>query len=315
MVETISLTVLALARSLRAARQSTAERRRRRPERRGTCAAAGALYRLGRYGARRRGVGRCARALCCRISRCSSCRSCRSGRGLRSRSRPAYTLRNYAHAASATRCGCGRWRIRSGSPPSRRSPPPQLAVVGAGYRCRSGAACAAGRAIEALLALPWAVPGTVFAIALATAFSVPAPWVGRVRARRHGVDSSARLSRSQPADYEPRRARRVPRARSFARRSAATLGAGRWRALRRVTLPLVRPRAPWPAPAWRSSRRFGDSSRRSCCIPTTPGRSRSRFWRASGNRTSARRGGVRRRVDADQRRRCSWRSAPARRGG
>ena len=34
--------------------------------------------------------------------------------------------------------------------------------------------------IEALLALPWAVPGTVFAIALATAFSVRAPWTGRI---------------------------------------------------------------------------------------------------------------------------------------
>ena len=37
-----------------------------------------------------------------------------------------------------------------------------------------------GRLIQALLALPWAVPGTVFAIALATAFSVHAPWSGRV---------------------------------------------------------------------------------------------------------------------------------------
>ena len=36
------------------------------------------------------------------------------------------------------------------------------------------------RLIEAFLALPWAVPGTVFAIALATTFSVHAPWAGRV---------------------------------------------------------------------------------------------------------------------------------------
>ena len=36
-----------------------------------------------------------------------------------------------------------------------------------------------GRLIESLLALPWAVPGTVFAIAIATAFSVDAPWAGR----------------------------------------------------------------------------------------------------------------------------------------
>ncbi|MGH7703878.1 MAG: ABC transporter permease, partial [Gemmatimonadales bacterium] len=34
--------------------------------------------------------------------------------------------------------------------------------------------------IQWLLALPWAVPGTVFAIALATAFSVHSPWTGRV---------------------------------------------------------------------------------------------------------------------------------------
>jgi len=37
-----------------------------------------------------------------------------------------------------------------------------------------------GRAIEWLIALPWAVPGTVFAIALATMFAVSAPWAGRV---------------------------------------------------------------------------------------------------------------------------------------
>src|SRR5260370_12236909 len=32
------------------------------------------------------------------------------------------------------------------------------------------------RPIETLLALPWALPGTVFAIALATTFSVHHPW-------------------------------------------------------------------------------------------------------------------------------------------
>lgn len=36
-----------------------------------------------------------------------------------------------------------------------------------------------GAALEALVALPWAIPGTVFAVALGTAFSVNAPWFGR----------------------------------------------------------------------------------------------------------------------------------------
>ena len=33
--------------------------------------------------------------------------------------------------------------------------------------------------LEGLLTLPWAVPGTVFAVALATVFSVSSPWTGR----------------------------------------------------------------------------------------------------------------------------------------
>lgn len=36
-----------------------------------------------------------------------------------------------------------------------------------------------GGSLEALVALPWAIPGTVFAVALGTAFSVNAPWFGR----------------------------------------------------------------------------------------------------------------------------------------
>ena len=36
-----------------------------------------------------------------------------------------------------------------------------------------------GRALEAMMTLPWAIPGTVFALALAAAMSVNAPWVGR----------------------------------------------------------------------------------------------------------------------------------------
>ncbi len=97
------------------------------------------------------------------------------------------------------------------------------------------------RLIEGLLALPWAVPGTVFAIALATAFSVNAPWAGRFvlvgtlwilplayLVRNLPITSRAVLAGFRALDPSLEEA-------------AATLGAGRWRALRRITLPLLRP--------------------------------------------------------------------------
>jgi iron(III) transport system permease protein len=96
-------------------------------------------------------------------------------------------------------------------------------------------------AIEALLALPWAVPGTVFAIALATAFSLHAPFAGRFvligtlwilplayLVRNLPITSRAILAGFRSLDPSLDEA-------------AATLGAGRWRTLRRVTLPLLRP--------------------------------------------------------------------------
>ena len=97
------------------------------------------------------------------------------------------------------------------------------------------------RSIEGLLALPWAVPGTVFAIALATAFSVHAPLAGRLvlvgtlwilplayLVRNLPITSRAILAGFRSLDQSLDEA-------------AATLGAGRWRTLRRVTLPLLRP--------------------------------------------------------------------------
>ncbi|MDQ3223747.1 MAG: iron ABC transporter permease, partial [Gemmatimonadota bacterium] len=97
------------------------------------------------------------------------------------------------------------------------------------------------RIIEGLLALPWAVPGTVFAIALATAFSVRAPLAGRFilvgtlwilplayLVRNLPITSRAILAGFRALDPSLDEA-------------AATLGAGRWRTLRRVTLPLLRP--------------------------------------------------------------------------
>jgi iron(III) transport system permease protein len=98
-----------------------------------------------------------------------------------------------------------------------------------------------GRTIEGLLALPWAVPGTVFAIALATTFSVHAPLAGRFilvgtlwllpfayLVRNLPITSRAILAGFRGLDPSLDEA-------------AATLGAGRWRALRRITLPLLRP--------------------------------------------------------------------------
>lgn len=98
-----------------------------------------------------------------------------------------------------------------------------------------------GRLIEALLALPWAVPGTVFAIALATAFSVHAPLTGRVilvgtlwilplayLVRNLPITSRALVAAVRALDPSLDEA-------------AATLGAGHGRTLRRITLPLLRP--------------------------------------------------------------------------
>jgi iron(III) transport system permease protein len=98
-----------------------------------------------------------------------------------------------------------------------------------------------GRWIEGLLALPWAVPGTVFAIALASAFSVWSPWTGRVilvgtlwilplayLVRNLPITSRAILSGVRALDPSLDEA-------------AATLGAKRGRTLRRITLPLLRP--------------------------------------------------------------------------
>jgi iron(III) transport system permease protein len=98
-----------------------------------------------------------------------------------------------------------------------------------------------GTAVEALVALPWAVPGTVFAIALATAFSVHRPAVGRVvLVGTLWILPLAYLVRNLPLTGRAVLAgfRQLDPAYDEA---AASLGAGRWRALRRVTLPLLRP--------------------------------------------------------------------------
>ena len=103
---------------------------------------------------------------------------------------------------------------------------------------------AAGRfrgAIETLVALPWALPGTVFAIALAATFSVSSPitlrWVlvGTVvllplayLVRNLPVTGRAVLAGYRQLDPALEEA-------------AASLGAGWWGVFRRVTVPLLRP--------------------------------------------------------------------------
>ena len=98
-----------------------------------------------------------------------------------------------------------------------------------------------GGVLETLLAVPWALPGTVFAVALSAAFSVHAPWVGRFVL----VGTAAIL----PLGYLVRNLPLTGRA-SFAGfrqldpaldEAAASLGAGKWRRLWRIDLPLAAP--------------------------------------------------------------------------
>jgi iron(III) transport system permease protein len=98
-----------------------------------------------------------------------------------------------------------------------------------------------GAALESLIAAPWALPGTVFAVALAATFSVHAPWIGRfvlvgtmailplgylVRGLPlTGRSAFAGLRQLDPALLE----------------AAASLGASPVRRFRRVVVPHVRP--------------------------------------------------------------------------
>ncbi|HYF40460.1 MAG TPA: iron ABC transporter permease [Gemmatimonadales bacterium] len=98
-----------------------------------------------------------------------------------------------------------------------------------------------GGVIQGLLALPWAVPGTVFAIALATAFSVHAPLAGRViLVGTLWILPLAYLVRNLPITSRAVTAGLRALDPSLDE-AAATLGAGKGRTLRRITLPLLRP--------------------------------------------------------------------------
>ena len=97
------------------------------------------------------------------------------------------------------------------------------------------------RAIETLIALPWAVPGTVFAIALAAAFSVDSPATLRlILVGTIWILPLAYLIRNLPITGRAVLAgfRRLDPSLDEA---AASLGARRGRTLRRITIPLLRP--------------------------------------------------------------------------
>ena len=95
--------------------------------------------------------------------------------------------------------------------------------------------------LEWLVAVPWAVPGTVFAIALATTFGVSQPWLGRfVLIGTPWILPLAYLVRNLPLTGRGSIAglRGLDPALEEA---ASSLGAGRWRRLSRVVFPLLRP--------------------------------------------------------------------------
>ncbi len=95
--------------------------------------------------------------------------------------------------------------------------------------------------LETLIAVPWALPGTVFAVALAATFSRNAPWAGRfVLIGTAWILPLAYLARSLPLTGRAAFAglRQLDPALDEA---AASLGAGPWRRFWRVTLPLTFP--------------------------------------------------------------------------
>ena len=98
-----------------------------------------------------------------------------------------------------------------------------------------------GRVLETLISVPWALPGTVFAIALATTFAVNLPLAGRmVLIGTPWLLPLAYLVRSLPLTGRSSLAG-LRQFDSSLEEAAASLGAGWWRRLRRILLPLLRP--------------------------------------------------------------------------
>jgi iron(III) transport system permease protein len=151
---------------------------------------------------------------------------------------PAYTVHNYAALVEDP------VRVRPLINSTWLATVATLAAVGialASALLNARRSTPARRAIDGLLALPWAVPGTVFAIALATAFSVRAPGAGRlVLVGTLWILPLAYLVRNLPITSRAITAG-VRALDPSLDEAAASLGAGRGRTLWRVTLPLLRP--------------------------------------------------------------------------
>lgn len=95
--------------------------------------------------------------------------------------------------------------------------------------------------VEVLLALPWAVPGTVLALALATTWSVSAPWAGRfVLVGTVWLLPLAYLVRSLPLTGRAALAG-LKQLDPSLEEAAASLGAGPGRRFLRVVLPMTAP--------------------------------------------------------------------------
>jgi iron(III) transport system permease protein len=151
---------------------------------------------------------------------------------------PAYTLRNYLALVTdpvRSRPLLNSLWLASAATAAAVGIALVAGLLSVGRRVRSA------RLVEGLLALPWAVPGTVFAIAIATAFSVRAPWAGRfILVGTLWILPLAYLVRNLPITSRAILAG-VRALDPSLDEAAATLGAGRWRTLSRVTLPLLRP--------------------------------------------------------------------------
>lgn len=98
-----------------------------------------------------------------------------------------------------------------------------------------------GGLLESLVALPWAIPGTVFAVALGTAFSVNAPWFGRfIWVGTPIILPLAYLVRCLPITGRAALAG-LKQLDPALEEASSSLGAGSIRTFWRVVLPRVRP--------------------------------------------------------------------------
>jgi iron(III) transport system permease protein len=111
--------------------------------------------------------------------------------------------------------------------------------VAAARAVRRGGAL--GRATDLLLGIPWAVPATAFAVALATTHSVASPWTGRLLlVGTAAILPLAYLVRALPVTGRAAIAG-LAQLDPGLEEAAASLGAGKLRRLWTVTLPAIRP--------------------------------------------------------------------------